>query len=68
MDRATRLAIGAIVGVLHRRGTIDEDEIAEMMNELSQAADRQQRVGEEDTAKALLALARDIGRDANIGE
>ena len=68
MDRATRLAIGAIVGVLHRRGTIDEDEIAEMMNELSQAADRQQRVGEEGVAEDLLELARDIGRDASIGE
>ena len=68
MDRATRLAIGAIVGVLHRRGTIDEEEIAEMMNELSEAADRQQRVGENGVAEDLLELARDIGRDANIGE
>lgn len=68
MDRATRLAIGAIVGVLHRRGTIDEEEIAEMMNELSASAERQQRVGEEGVAEDLLELARDIGRDANIGE
>lgn len=68
MDRATRLGIGAIVRVLHRREIIDEDEIAELVNELSETADRQQRVGEGETANALLALARDIGRDANIGE
>ena len=68
MDRATRLGIGAIVRVLHRREIIDEDEIAELVNELGETADRQQRVGEAETAEQLLALARDIGRDANIGE
>lgn len=68
MDRATRLGIGAVVRVLHRREIIDDDEIAEMLNELGDTADRQRRIGESETADALLALARDIGRDANIGE
>ncbi|HEV2865725.1 MAG TPA: hypothetical protein VGX37_04365 [Allosphingosinicella sp.] len=68
MDSATRLAFGALVRVLHRREIIEEDEIAEMMNELADTAERQQRAGEAGTAEALLRLARDIGRDANIGE
>lgn len=68
MDSATRLAIGALVRVLHRRNFIDDDEIAEMMNELSETAHRQQRAGDSEVAADLLGLARDIGRDANIGE
>ncbi len=68
MDSATRLALGALVRVLHRRGVIDDDEIAEMINELGETADRQQRTGQSEIAQALLALARDIGRDANIGD
>ena len=68
MDDSTRIALGALVRALHRRDIIDEDEIAEMMNELSDTADRQRRSGAGGVADDLLALARDIGRDANIGD
>jgi len=68
MDTATRLALGALVRVLHRREIIEDEEIAEMMNELGETAERQARAGEAATASALLGLARDIGRDANIGD
>lgn len=68
MDSATRHAFAALIRVLHRREIFEDDEIAEMMNELAETADRQQRAGEPAAAEALLALARDIGRDANIGE
>lgn len=68
MDDSTRLAIGALVRVLHRRGIIGDDEIAEMMNELGETADRRQRAGDSGASNALLGLARDIGRDADIGD
>ncbi len=68
MDTATHLAIQAVVRALFRRRIIDEDEIAEIMNELEEAAEMQRRGGRPEGEQALMRLAANIGRDANIGE
>ena len=67
MDMPTRLAIAAVVRALHRRRIIDEDEIVEIMHELEEAAEIPRRRDAPSEADELMELAKDIGRDANIG-
>ena len=66
MDPATQLAIRAVVRGLSQSPAIEEEEIRLIMEELSKAADIRRDHGHIKDQNALLALASDIGKDANL--
>jgi len=66
MDPATQLAIRAVVRGLSQSPAIEEEQIRFIMEELSKAADLRRDRGRIEDQNALLALASDIAKDANL--
>ena len=66
MDPATQLAIRAVVRGLSQSPAIEEEQIRLITEELSKAADLRRDRGRIEDQNALLALASDIAKDANL--